>query len=437
MDTCSRTVTKKNLDQADRQQEELFSIPDLLSLFLEDNDSKKIAPSTPETQTTVQKPLQKPQSQTQTFHRATLAVQRPVASATYVTKQYPFYKPVASATYVTKQYPFYKPIGLAKYSTQQYPFYKPVATAAETLDRKPVSQIVETKQYPDAKPVSQIVETKQYPDAKPVSQTVESTDSTKQSPIQRVSQQKLLDTISYIFLDEDKLEELEEVDVHTSEAQKSSRKSKSRKPKPSYLSNGRFGSRVGLASAIFAGGFVAGGISSWLVLSEQDAAANSKQQTSALKYSNFAYAETTNSIAKPSISAPEVDLPEPNFVPDNQPQEPVSETVSQKASKEALVPESNVLAATSTPLVQARLLTSTDLKGRSAWELTVMRNEIYARHGRRFKEQKLQRYFDTQSWYNPRYAPEEFPNSVLSPTELKNAIMIREYQRIHGLLLDP
>ncbi|MCX7594461.1 MAG: YARHG domain-containing protein, partial [Fischerella sp.] len=147
---------------------------------------------------------------------------------------------------------------------------------------------------------------------------------------------------------------------------------------------------------------------------------------------------TTNSVVKPNISTPEVDLPEPSFVPDNQPQEHVSKATSQKASQqEVLVPKSKVSAATSTPSIQDRLLTSTDLKGRSAWELTVMRNEIYARHGRRFKEQKLQRYFDAQSWYKPRYAPEEFPNSVLSPTELKNAIMIREYQRIHGLLLDP
>jgi hypothetical protein len=94
------------------------------------------------------------------------------------------------------------------------------------------------------------------------------------------------------------------------------------------------------------------------------------------------------------------------------------------------------LAATSKPLFQQRLLTSADLKGHNGWELTLMRNEIYARHGRQFKEQKLQRYFGSQSWYQPRYAPGEFPDSVLSQIELKNAIMIREYQRIHGLMLD-
>ncbi|MCX7595015.1 MAG: hypothetical protein N2235_14900, partial [Fischerella sp.] len=276
MDTCSRTVTNKNLNQADKQQEELFSIPDLLSLFLEDNDSKRIALSTRGTQTTVQKL----QSQTQTLQPATLLVQRPFVSATYVTRQYPFYKPVASATYVTRQYPFYKPTGLATYSTQQYPFYKPVATTAQTPDPQPASQTGDS--------------TKPYSDSKPVSQTVESTDSTQKYPIQRVSQQKLLDTISYIFLDEDKLEELEEVDVYTSQSQESPRKSKSWKSKLSHSSNGRLSSRVGLASAIFAGGFFAGGVSSWLILSNQDAAANSKQQTSALKYSNLAYAQTTN-----------------------------------------------------------------------------------------------------------------------------------------------
>ncbi|MBD2102126.1 YARHG domain-containing protein [Leptolyngbya sp. FACHB-261] len=81
-----------------------------------------------------------------------------------------------------------------------------------------------------------------------------------------------------------------------------------------------------------------------------------------------------------------------------------------------------------------RPLTLSDLSGRSAWQLSLMRNEIYARHGRQFTDPQLQSYFKRQSWYQPRYSPGEFPMSVLSSTELRNAILIRDYQRSRGLL---
>ncbi len=81
-----------------------------------------------------------------------------------------------------------------------------------------------------------------------------------------------------------------------------------------------------------------------------------------------------------------------------------------------------------------RLLTTSDLQGLNAQDLSLLRNEIYARHGRRFADRSLQRYFESQAWYQPRYAPGEFPISVLSQTELRNAILIREYQRSQGLL---
>ncbi len=82
----------------------------------------------------------------------------------------------------------------------------------------------------------------------------------------------------------------------------------------------------------------------------------------------------------------------------------------------------------------SRLLTSADLEGRSADELNQLRNEIYARRGRQFVDPKLRRYFESKSWYRPRFSPGEFPVSSLSPTELRNAILIRDYQRAKGLL---
>lgn len=46
-----------------------------------------------------------------------------------------------------------------------------------------------------------------------------------------------------------------------------------------------------------------------------------------------------------------------------------------------------------------------DLRNLSDWELLVMRNEVYARHGRRFQNARLKAYFATWPWYkvNPNY----------------------------------
>ncbi len=52
-----------------------------------------------------------------------------------------------------------------------------------------------------------------------------------------------------------------------------------------------------------------------------------------------------------------------------------------------------------------RIVTETDLQGRSKAELRVMRNEVYARHGRVFQSPDLHDYFTTKPWYsqNPSY----------------------------------
>lgn len=78
--------------------------------------------------------------------------------------------------------------------------------------------------------------------------------------------------------------------------------------------------------------------------------------------------------------------------------------------------------------VSERLLNVSELRGRSSWELNVLRNEIYARHGRRFENHALQSYFDSQPWYHGTFAPDRFREDWLTPTERANATLIREYQ---------
>lgn len=67
-----------------------------------------------------------------------------------------------------------------------------------------------------------------------------------------------------------------------------------------------------------------------------------------------------------------------------------------------------------------RLITDADVAELSEEELRIATNEIYARHGRRFKDAELQAYFDSQSWYDGTVEPSEFNEDVLSQIEKDN-----------------
>ncbi|GET22951.1 YARHG domain-containing protein [Prolixibacter denitrificans] len=55
------------------------------------------------------------------------------------------------------------------------------------------------------------------------------------------------------------------------------------------------------------------------------------------------------------------------------------------------------------PQASLRVLTFSELKQMNEDELDVMRNEIFADHGYIFKTQKWKSYFESQSWYRPRF----------------------------------
>ncbi|MER3494767.1 MAG: serine/threonine protein kinase [Mastigocladus sp. ERB_26_2] len=75
-----------------------------------------------------------------------------------------------------------------------------------------------------------------------------------------------------------------------------------------------------------------------------------------------------------------------------------------------------------------RLVTDSDLNAKDGFELDIMRNSIFARHGRRFDTPGLQQYFDSQPWYRPTYSPQEFPANLLSEIERQNVEYIAKYQ---------
>jgi hypothetical protein len=74
-----------------------------------------------------------------------------------------------------------------------------------------------------------------------------------------------------------------------------------------------------------------------------------------------------------------------------------------------------------------RLLTGADVRGLRPDDARRLRNEIYARHGRRFQDAGLQRYFASFSWYRPN---DSFRESQLNETERANAALISQYE--HG-----
>jgi hypothetical protein len=56
-----------------------------------------------------------------------------------------------------------------------------------------------------------------------------------------------------------------------------------------------------------------------------------------------------------------------------------------------------------------------------------LRNEIFARHGRTFKDRKLQAYFASLPWYRPNPA---YADSLLTPIERKNIASLVEYEEM-------
>ena len=84
------------------------------------------------------------------------------------------------------------------------------------------------------------------------------------------------------------------------------------------------------------------------------------------------------------------------------------------------------------PKSNERILQKSDLYGLTKWQCKIARNEIYARHGRLFKDDELQNYFTSCSWYKGRIDPDDFSESVLNEVELANRDLIVNYEKEMG-----
>lgn len=73
-------------------------------------------------------------------------------------------------------------------------------------------------------------------------------------------------------------------------------------------------------------------------------------------------------------------------------------------------------------------LTKSQVLNLSKKERWIAKNEIYARHGRKFNNQELQEYFNSTSWYMGIIEPEDFDESVFSKVEKANVRLLAKYE---------
>ena len=83
------------------------------------------------------------------------------------------------------------------------------------------------------------------------------------------------------------------------------------------------------------------------------------------------------------------------------------------------------------PAQAGRNLNKNDISGCDCDQLDKLRNEIYARHGRKFKRKDLQGYFESQAWY--RYDPNnQDGNKGQNKYERRNADFILKVENERG-----
>ena len=120
-------------------------------------------------------------------------------------------------------------------------------------------------------------------------------------------------------------------------------------------------------------------------------------------------------------------IPEPTATPIPEPTAtPVPTKKPQSGSTDGMImPDSS-----------SRLLSESELEGRSAREIRLMVNEIYARNGYTFNNQEYAEYFSQFSWYHPSVPAGQFSEDMLNDIERQNINMISNYEKSHNLNAD-
>lgn len=162
----------------------------------------------------------------------------------------------------------------------------------------------------------------------------------------------------------------------------------------------------------------AGGTAVWIVMDDyhtlEEVRAQYQESKNSLMEENITIVQSAQDTQDESVSEGETAGKKETDVEETEPK-----NVQMTEQDQYILPESD-----------SRYLTDSDIDGMSLREINYAKNEIYARHGRKFKSEELQTYFDSKSWYTGKYEPTEFDenysSSMLNTYEKKNAGFLRD-----------
>lgn len=126
----------------------------------------------------------------------------------------------------------------------------------------------------------------------------------------------------------------------------------------------------------------------------------------------------------PTPTPTETPTPTPTETPTPTPTATISPTPAVPSGSDYILPESN-----------SRYLSDAEVDGLTKNQLFYARNEVYARHGRKFKNEELQKYFNSKSWYTPIHDGEAFDSiqkSVFNEYEKENIKLITRIEEEKG-----
>ncbi|WP_233582281.1 YARHG domain-containing protein [Prevotella sp. OH937_COT-195] len=86
----------------------------------------------------------------------------------------------------------------------------------------------------------------------------------------------------------------------------------------------------------------------------------------------------------------------------------------------------NIVWGTQYDWLSTRYVTYDDICEMDRGQVRVLKNSIYARHGRRFKDSELREYFNSQTWYNPWR--NEVPAREFNKYENYNITFLHRYE---------
>ena len=119
--------------------------------------------------------------------------------------------------------------------------------------------------------------------------------------------------------------------------------------------------------------------------------------------------------------------------------EPKAEATEKKTEKETEPKAENRTVTTPSnsdyilPDSDKEYLTSSDVAGLSVREINYAKNEIYARHGRKFDSKELREYFESKSWYYGTVSPSDFSTTVFNKYENANIQFLDKKEKELGV----